>query len=143
AEFYRNHMLTEEREVLPLLIAHFTEEDWARADAGIRAEMDPIGGTRPGGKQEDFARIFSKLVAAAPPPIGFGSGPYKNAGSARPAPSARRRRRDHRRHPAHQVEADEAAHAVEHARGLGPGGGRAVRAQAGEAHQPDVAEHRR
>ncbi|NLF54133.1 MAG: hemerythrin domain-containing protein [Thauera phenolivorans] len=78
AEFYRNHMLTEEREVLPLLIAHFTEEDWARADAGIRAEMDPMGGTRPGGKEEDFARIFSKLVAAAPPPIGFGSGPYKN-----------------------------------------------------------------
>jgi hemerythrin-like domain-containing protein len=78
AEFYRNHMMTEEREVLPLLIKHFTAEDWAHADAGIRAEMDPMSGTRAGGKEEDFARIFSKLVAAAPAPIGFGSGPYKD-----------------------------------------------------------------
>jgi len=78
AEFYRNHMMTEEREVIPLLIKHLTAEDWARADAGFAAIQDPMGGTRNAGGQEDFARIFSRLVAAAPAPIGLGAGPYKD-----------------------------------------------------------------
>ena len=33
AEFYRTHMMTEEREVLPLIRKHFTAEDWERANA--------------------------------------------------------------------------------------------------------------
>ncbi|MFT3760207.1 hemerythrin domain-containing protein [Thauera sp.] len=78
AEFYRLHMMTEEREVIPLLIKHLTPEDWARADAGFAANRDPMGGTRNAGGQEDFGRIFSKLVAAAPAPIGLGAGPYKD-----------------------------------------------------------------
>lgn len=72
AEFYRNHMLLEEREILPLLRKHFTAADWAEIDAELAAEGDSLGGL-PG---EDFAATFSKLVAAAPPPIGFGAGPY-------------------------------------------------------------------
>ncbi|WP_418647734.1 hemerythrin domain-containing protein [Thauera butanivorans] len=78
AEFYRLHMMTEEREVIPLLIKYLTPEDWARADAGFAANRDPMGGTRNAGGQEDFARIFSRLVAAAPAPIGLGAGPYKD-----------------------------------------------------------------
>ena len=70
--------MTEEREVIPLLIKYLTPEDWARADAGFAANRDPMGGTRSAGGQEDFARIFSKLVAAAPAPIGLGAGPYKD-----------------------------------------------------------------
>ena len=77
AEFYRLHMMTEEREVIPLLIKYLTPEDWARADAGFAADRDPMGGTRKAGGQDDFARIFSRLVAAAPAPIGLGAGPYK------------------------------------------------------------------
>ncbi len=78
AEFYRTHMMTEEREVLPLIRKHFTAEDWDRANAGFIAD-DPLSGTRATAKagEEDFAQIFSKLVAAAPAPIGFGAGPYK------------------------------------------------------------------
>ncbi|ATE62049.1 hemerythrin domain-containing protein [Thauera sinica] len=76
AAFYREHMLLEEREVLPLVIAHFTEADWAAAEAGFLAD-DPLRGTRTGEGEEDFGRIFSKLVAAAPAPIGLGAGPYK------------------------------------------------------------------
>ena len=78
AAFYREHMLLEEREVLPLLLRHFTEEDWARAEAGFLAD-DPLRGTRARPDEEDFARIFSKLVEAAPAPIGLGAGPYKGA----------------------------------------------------------------
>ncbi len=76
AEFYREHMLLEEREVLPLILAHFTDEDWARADAGFLAD-DPMRGSRAKAGEEDFTRIFSKLVEAAPAPIGLGGGPYK------------------------------------------------------------------
>lgn len=76
AAFYREHMLLEEREVLPLILQHFTEEDWARADAGFLAD-DPLRGTRAKAGEEDFTKIFSKLVEAAPAPIGLGAGPYK------------------------------------------------------------------
>ena len=78
AAFYRTHMMTEEREVLPLIRKHFSAEDWERANAGFIAD-DPLSGTRATARagEEDFAQIFSKLVAAAPAPIGLGAGPYK------------------------------------------------------------------
>ena len=78
AAFYRNHMMTEEREVLPQIRKHFTAEDWAHANAGFVAD-DPLSGTRATARagEEDFAQIFSKLVAAAPAPIGLGARPYK------------------------------------------------------------------
>lgn len=78
AEFYRNHMLVEEREILPLCRQHFSDADWAAVDEGFRSNNDPMGGTREGEKEEDFGRIFSRLVAAAPPPIGLGAGPYRD-----------------------------------------------------------------
>ena len=78
AEFYRTHMMTEEREVLPLIRKHFTAEDWDRANAGFIAD-DPLSGSRATARtgEEDFTHIFSKLVAAVPAPIGLGAGPYK------------------------------------------------------------------
>lgn len=75
AEFYRNHILLEERVVLPLARRHFTAEDWAAADAGFLANADPMGNTRPPTTREEFQQLFSKLVAAAPEPIGLGAGP--------------------------------------------------------------------
>ena len=57
---------------------HFTADDWAAADAGFAATPDPMGGTRSTGSDDDFRRIFSKLVAAAPAPIGLGAGPYQD-----------------------------------------------------------------
>ena len=76
AEFYRTHMLMEEREVLPLIRKHFTAEDWARADAGFIAD-DPLAGTRSAARDEDFTLLFARLVAATPAPIGHGAGPYR------------------------------------------------------------------
>lgn len=77
ASFYRNHILLEEREILPLLRQHFTPEDWANADAGFATMQDPMVGTRSTGSDEDFGRIFSKLVECAPAPIGLGPKPYQ------------------------------------------------------------------
>ena len=76
AAFYRTHMMTEEREVLPLIRKHFTAEDWAHANAGFIID-DPMHGAR-AQDEEDFTRVFSKLVASAPAPIGLGAGPYKD-----------------------------------------------------------------
>lgn len=77
AAFYREHMRLEEREILPLLRQHFSADDWARADAGFLTLQDPMGGTREAAAGDDFTRIFAKLVAAAPAPIGHGAGPYR------------------------------------------------------------------
>ncbi|MBL8443531.1 MAG: hemerythrin domain-containing protein [Zoogloeaceae bacterium] len=77
AKFYRDHMITEEREILPLCRKHFSEQDWAEVSAGFRENRDPMAGTAKPLTHEDFQRVFSKLVAAAPAPIGFGAGPYK------------------------------------------------------------------
>ena len=74
ADFYRNHMMLEEDVVLPLVRKHLTAEDWTAVDAEFRAEMAANSGKD--GKHEDFAGLFSKLVNAAPAPIGFGSGPF-------------------------------------------------------------------
>lgn len=76
SEFYSHHMLMEEREILPLVKRYFTAEDWVVADAGFLSNPDPMGGTRTATTHEDFQRIFSRLVAAAPVPIGLGGGPY-------------------------------------------------------------------
>lgn len=75
ADFYRNHMMLEEEAVLPLVRKYLTAEDWTAVDAEFRAEMAANSGKD--GKHEDFAGLFSKLVSAAPAPIGFGSGPFK------------------------------------------------------------------
>ena len=71
-------MLLEEREILPLLKRHFTADDWARANAGCQATPDPMSGTRTADGDEDFRRLFSRLVAATPAPLGLGGGPYKD-----------------------------------------------------------------
>ncbi len=74
ADFYRNHMMLEEDIILPLVRKHLTAEDWQAVDAGFRAEMAAHSGKD--GKHEDFAGLFSRLVDAAPAPIGFGAGPF-------------------------------------------------------------------
>ena len=66
-------MILEEREILPLARKHLTAADWAEIDRAFVAEQDPMQGAA----GEDFRAIFSRLVAAAPPPIGLGGGPYK------------------------------------------------------------------
>lgn len=78
ADFYRNHMLLEESVILPLVKKYFTAEDWQIAEAGFRDNADPMAGTGEAQTHEDFQRIFSRLVAAAPAPIGLGAGPYRD-----------------------------------------------------------------
>ncbi len=75
AEFYRNHMLLEESGVLPLARQHLTPDDWVEVDQVFAQDPDPMAGmTAP---PEDFAALFSRLVAATPAPLGLGGGPFK------------------------------------------------------------------
>ena len=75
ADFYRGHMIIEEDVILPLIRKFLTAEDWLAVDAEFAAEMQVNSGKD--GKNEDFVGLFSRLVDAAPAPIGFGSGPFK------------------------------------------------------------------
>lgn len=74
ADFYRSHMMLEEDVILPLVRKYLKDEDWAAVNAEFREEMTTHSGKD--GKHEDFTGLFSKLVNAAPAPIGFGSGPF-------------------------------------------------------------------
>ena len=75
ADFYRGHMMLEEDVVMPLIRQHLTADDWAAVDAEFLAEMAAHSGKD--GRHEDFTGLFSRLVDAAPAPIGFGAGPFK------------------------------------------------------------------
>ncbi|WP_374247280.1 hemerythrin domain-containing protein [Zoogloea sp.] len=74
AEFYRGHMLFEEDAVLPLVRQHLSDADWTELDARFAA--DAQADTLSDGQREDFKALFSKLVACAPAPIGFGPRPF-------------------------------------------------------------------
>ena len=58
--------------VLPRLRTHLDAADWAAAEAEFQADM----ASRDLAAHEDFAGLFSKLVACAPAPIGFGPRPF-------------------------------------------------------------------
>ena len=68
-DFYLSHMQLEESEILPLAERTFTAEDWARLDAAFLSNRDPLTGHPPA---EVYQPLFSKIVLAAPAPIGLG-----------------------------------------------------------------------
>lgn len=66
---YLRHMEVEEREVLPFAERELDASDWAAIDAAFAANRDPLAGHPP---QEAFRALFSRIVAAAPSPVGLG-----------------------------------------------------------------------
>ena len=68
-DFYFSHMQLEESEILPLAERALSASDWARLDAAFLANRDPLTGHAPA---EDYQPLFSKIVLAAPAPIGLG-----------------------------------------------------------------------
>ena len=69
-EFQREHMRTEERELLPLVLDALTAIDWARIDAAFALHKDPMFDD----PQEDrFRALFRKILELAPAPMGFGN----------------------------------------------------------------------
>ena len=69
-EFQWAHMRKEEQDLIPQAEDCLTAEDWAEVDGAFAANADPLSGAR--AAQEDFPRMFSRIVNLAPAPIGLG-----------------------------------------------------------------------
>ncbi|MGV3570797.1 MAG: hemerythrin domain-containing protein [Ramlibacter sp.] len=67
--FYREHMRTEEAQILPAAQAVFTPQDWRELDAVFSRDVDPLAG---GVQDPVYDRLFSRIVLSAPAPIGVG-----------------------------------------------------------------------
>jgi hemerythrin-like domain-containing protein len=68
-DFHYQHMRKEEDLILPIAERALTEADWAELDTAFTRDPDPLQGA---GGQEDFDKLFKRIVALAPPPIGVG-----------------------------------------------------------------------
>jgi hemerythrin-like domain-containing protein len=68
AQFHWNHMRKEEQKLLPLAERFLTVEDWREIDAAFAGNNDPIADLR----EQDFEKLFSRIVTLAPEPIGLG-----------------------------------------------------------------------
>jgi len=66
---YLAQMGREEADVLPAAQRLFSEADWAELDAAFAANKDPLTGHEP---EDGYRPLFSKIVNAAPAPIGLG-----------------------------------------------------------------------
>jgi hemerythrin-like domain-containing protein len=69
AEFHWAHMRKEEEVLLPIAERVLSEEDWGAIHQAFLANQDPRFG---GDTADSFRRLFSRIVALAPPPIGVG-----------------------------------------------------------------------
>lgn len=63
------HMQREETELLPLALAHLTEDDWREIDGEFSRNTDPLFGEA---TREEFRRLFREITNRAPAPHGFG-----------------------------------------------------------------------
>jgi hemerythrin-like domain-containing protein len=77
AEFHWNHMRKEEQQVLPLAERHLAAEDWREIEAAFAGNSDPIADLR----EQDFQKLFTRIVTLAPEPIGLGER-WKKAASS-------------------------------------------------------------
>ena len=68
AEFHWSHMRKEEQQLLPLAERALTAEDWREIDAAFAGNQDPIADLR----EQDFERLFSRIVTLVPEPMGLG-----------------------------------------------------------------------
>jgi hemerythrin-like domain-containing protein len=70
-DFHWQHMRKEEDLILPLAGRVLTPQDWDELDSAFAENLDPFGSV---GVHEDFEKLFERIVALAPPPIGVGPG---------------------------------------------------------------------
>jgi len=68
AAFHWRHMEREEQELLPVAERALTPQDWREVELAFAGNEDPIADLR----EEDFARLYTRIVSIAPAPIGLG-----------------------------------------------------------------------
>jgi hemerythrin-like domain-containing protein len=67
--FYLDHMRLEETELLPMAARVLDAAEWAELDQAFERSRDPLAG---GTADPRFDRLFTRIVIAAPAPIGVG-----------------------------------------------------------------------
>jgi hemerythrin-like domain-containing protein len=67
--FYLDHMRTEETQLLPVAETRLDAHDWAELNRAFEHDRDPLAG---GDRNPAYDRLFTKIVRAAPAPIGVG-----------------------------------------------------------------------
>ncbi len=70
ADFYWQHMQNEEDQVLPVAERVLSDEDWRDIHAAFSANRDP---SYAADSEEEFRRLFTRIVNLAPAPIGLGA----------------------------------------------------------------------
>lgn len=68
AAFHVSHMRREEQELLPLAERALKPSDWRAIEVAFAGNEDPIADLR----EQDFARLYTRIVSIAPAPIGLG-----------------------------------------------------------------------
>lgn len=68
AQFHWDHMRREERDLIPRAEKALQSEDWAAIEAAFAGNQDPIADLR----EQDFHRLFQRIVSLAPDPVGLG-----------------------------------------------------------------------
>ena len=68
-KFYLEHMRTEETELLPAAERLLSPAQWIELDIAFTADRDPLAGGR---SDPAYDRLFTRIVMAAPAPIGVG-----------------------------------------------------------------------
>ncbi len=68
ARFHGEHMRREEMELLPAAERALEPEDWRAVEEAFAGNEDPIADLR----EQDFARLYTRIVSLAPEPIGLG-----------------------------------------------------------------------
>ncbi|RYY77815.1 MAG: hemerythrin domain-containing protein, partial [Comamonadaceae bacterium] len=67
--FYREHMRTEETQLLGVAREVLTEADWHELDAAFLADQDPLAA---GIHDPVYERLFARIVLGTPAPVGVG-----------------------------------------------------------------------
>lgn len=67
--FYLEHMRVEDTQVLPVARRVLTKADWQELDTAFEASRDPLAG---GTRAPVYDRLFTRIVLAAPAPLGVG-----------------------------------------------------------------------
>lgn len=67
--FYREHMRTEETQLLPAAESSLSAQDWRELDVAFSSDLDPLAA---GVHDPMYDRLFTRIVLSAPAPIGVG-----------------------------------------------------------------------
>lgn len=67
--FYLEHMRVEETQLLPVAQKVLSRQDWDELGRAFEAGRDPLAG---GQRDPHYDRLFTRIVLAAPEPIGVG-----------------------------------------------------------------------